>query len=191
MIYITVGDPSIFAIEAGITKAYEKLAQRALGYFVIHVKGCCYGVKSSDATLLACSVDAVRERVECQGLHSVSFAMELDPIKIVDAYLAARLQLDRENEMFFGMNATTLGDLFISSRVVWAPDGDEAFDDGSHILQFDVQDKVRLIAFKNSTNFADIVCTISEVWIDSNEYYDCLAEWLRRFEKERAILLMK
>jgi hypothetical protein len=32
--------------------------------------------------------------------------------------------------------------------LVGAPDADEAFDDGSHILQFDIGDQVRLVAFK-------------------------------------------
>lgn len=186
---ITVGDPAIFSIESGIAKAFEKPSQRAIGYFVIYVKGRCYGVKSLDATLLACSVDAVQERLERRGLHLGPFSAEPDPIKIVDAYLAARLQLGRESEMFFGMTATTLGDLFISGGLVWAPDGDEAFDDGSHVLQLDVRDKVRLIAFTNSSNFAEVISTISEVWIESDDYYDHLAEWLKRFEHERAILL--
>jgi hypothetical protein len=184
-----VGDPAIFAIESGIAKAFEKPSQRAIGYFVIYVMGRCYGVKSLDATLLACSVDTVQERLERRGLHLGPFSAEPDPIKIVDAYLAARLQLGRESEIFFGMTATTLGDLFISSGLVWAPDGDEAFDDGSHVLQFDVRDKVRLIAFTNSSNFAEVISTISEVWIDSDDYYDHLAEWLKRFEHKRAILL--
>jgi hypothetical protein len=189
MTSITVGDPATFAIESGIAKAFEKPSQRAIGYFVIYVMGRCYGVKSLDATLLACSVDAVQERLERRRLHLGPFSAEPDPIKIVDAYLAARLQLGRESEMFFGMTATTLGDLFISSGLVWAPDGDEAFDDGSHVLQLDVRDKVRLIAFINSSNFAEVISTISEVWIDSDDYYDHLAEWLKRFEHERAILL--
>ena len=32
-----VGDPSIFAIESGITKAYERPSFLALGFFVLHV----------------------------------------------------------------------------------------------------------------------------------------------------------
>lgn len=191
MISITVGDQVIFAIESGIAKAFEKPSQRAIGYFVIYVKGRCYGVKSLDATLLACSVDAVQERIECGGLHLAPFSAELDPVKIADAYLAARLHLGRESEMFFGMTATMLGDLFISSGLVWAPDGDEAFDDGSHVLQLDVGGKVRLIAFTDSNNFIEVIKTISDVWIDSDDYYGHLAEWLKRFEHERAILLMK
>lgn len=189
MISVMVGDPEIFAIESGITKALERLSQRAIGYFVIHVKGRCYGVKSLDATLLGCSVYAVQDRLEHRGGHLISFANEQDTVKIVDAYLAARLHLGREHEIFFGMTATTLGDLFLSSGIEWAPDGDEAFDDGSHVLQFDTRDKVRLIAFTNSSNFAEVISTVSEVWIDSDEYYDHLSEWLKRFEHDRAALL--
>jgi immunity protein 42 of polymorphic toxin system len=34
-----VGNPSIFAIESQITKAYESLSMRALGFFVVHIGG--------------------------------------------------------------------------------------------------------------------------------------------------------
>jgi hypothetical protein len=41
-----------------------------------------------------------------------------------------------------------LRDMIYSRHILWAPDGDAAFDDGSYILQFDVDERVRLIAFK-------------------------------------------
>jgi hypothetical protein len=56
-----VGDPSVFAIESEITRAYERLSFRALGYFVIYVCGRSYGVRAPDATMLACSFDAVEK----------------------------------------------------------------------------------------------------------------------------------
>ena len=40
--------------------------------------------------------------------------------------------------------------------LVSAPDGDEAFDDGSYVLQFDVGDRVRLIAFKRPDQLVDL-----------------------------------
>ena len=37
--------------------------------------------------------------------------------------------------------------------IVWAPDGDEAFDDGSYVLQVESGDQVRLIAFVGTPDF--------------------------------------
>ena len=48
---VMVGDPTLFAIESAITQAFERLGFRALGYFVVHLNGRCYGVRRPDATL--------------------------------------------------------------------------------------------------------------------------------------------
>ena len=50
-----IGDPKVFAIESCISIAYEELGARALGFFVIHIGGRCYGVREPDATWLACT----------------------------------------------------------------------------------------------------------------------------------------
>lgn len=71
--------------------------------------------------------------------------------------------------------ATILDDNFID----WAPDGDEAFDDGSHIYQFDVSDSVRIVACKNRDDHC-----LSEVWLPSDEFYSILDNWQRQFDLE-------
>ena len=48
-----IGDPGISAIESEITQAYEPVSVRAMGFFVIHMGGRCYGVRRPDATMLA------------------------------------------------------------------------------------------------------------------------------------------
>ncbi len=35
---------------------------------------------------------------------------------------------DREDETFFGMSADALQEALTAHQIVWAPDGDEAFD---------------------------------------------------------------
>ena len=45
---------------------------------------------------------------------------------------------------------------------MWAPDGDEPFDDASYVLQFDVKDRVRLIAFKSSEGYLHDPATLSD-----------------------------
>ena len=84
-----VGDPRVFAIESKITKAYERLSFRALGFFVIHVSGRRYGVHSPEATMLACSFDQVENRTARCGTHTTPFAAEISGGEIADAFLAA------------------------------------------------------------------------------------------------------
>jgi hypothetical protein len=182
---LKIGNPSIFAIESGVTKFYERLSQRAIGYFVIYVNGKRYGVKSPDASLLACSFDAVNERLLHRGTHSVEFASEPKALKVVNAYIATQLNGERKNDFFWNLSANEFGDILVLNKIVWAPDGDAAFDDGSYVLQFDVGAKVRLIAFKNAESAKDIEDSISDIWLDADEYYNTLDEWQKSFELQR------
>jgi len=141
---MTIGNPSDFAIESSITRAYARLSFRALGYFVIHIAGCRYGVHASDATMLACSLKEVDARISRRGTHAAPFATEFGG-RIADALHVAIYAPEEEDKKVFGMSQVELCDFTYSRHLIWAPDGDEAFDDGSSVLQFDVGDRVRLI----------------------------------------------
>lgn len=67
---------------------------------------------------------------------------------------------------------------------MWAPDGDAAFDDGSYILQFDFEDRVRLIAFKSDQGYSYDPATLSEVWMPAEAFYQILQQWRDSFEDE-------
>jgi hypothetical protein len=51
---MTIGDTSIFAIESEITRAFERPSWRGLGFFVIHVAGQRYGIKSPGQSVSQC-----------------------------------------------------------------------------------------------------------------------------------------
>lgn len=182
MMHTRVGNPSVLAIESVITEAYESPGQRALGFFVIELGGKAYGVRSPDATLLACSLDAIRRRIERRGRHFSEFGAEADAFELVDAFRAATYSESRQGEVFFGMSADELRIAFCSNEIVWAPDGDAAFDDGSHVLQFDAGDSVRLIGFKNADDDEAIASTVAEVWMTGDDYYGLLEKWQGAFE---------
>src|SRR5579872_7105665 len=181
-----VGDPSVFAIESYSKEAYERLSFRALGFFVIHVKRHIYGVRSPDSTMLACSFDAVKRRVGDQGKHAAPFAAEPDAGKIADAVRYALYADNQETGLFFGMTRREFSDLIYSNRLLWAPDGDEAFDDGSYVLQFDIQDRVRVIAFKSHEGYAHDSGTLNDVWLASSDFYGILQHWYDAFAAEWA-----
>lgn len=184
-----VGNPSTLAIESSITQPYERPSQRALGFFVLHVGGKSYGIRSPEATLLACSFDAVRRRIARRGRHCVAFGSDPNAAKIVDAVHAAMYDEDRQGESFFGMSADELRGALSSNEIVWAPDGDAAFDDGGHVLQFDEGDRVRLIAFRNTGNRGDVLTTVAEAWMGADEFYGLLDNWQSTFEVEWAAAL--
>jgi hypothetical protein len=178
-----IGEPEVFAIESKISKAYVGLGLRALGLFVIHVGGKRYGVYESDATMLANSLDEVARRLKDRGLHIAPFACEPHGGEIADAFRNARFA-DEQKESFFGIKLDDFVQVLGLNNLVWAPDGDEAFDDGSYVLQFDVGDQVRLIAFKFGSDFLHDPRTIRDLWIAADRYYSVLERWLEAFEAE-------
>jgi hypothetical protein len=186
---MTVGDPSRFAIESAITDAYERLSLLGLGFFVIHVGGRRYGVYSPDATMLACSLDTVEKRIAHRGKHTSPFATELDAGKIADAVRnAIYANEDERDESYFGVSRPEFEDLIRSNHILWAPDGDEAFDDGSFVLQFDVMDRVRLVAFTSGENYLHDPPTLRDVWLPAEEFYDVLQRWRKAFLAEWATM---
>lgn len=171
-----VGDRETFAIESSITVVSASLGQRALGYFVIYVRGRQYGVSEPDASMLGCSFAEVNERIERRGSHRIPFLSDIDASLIAEAFLQANFNESARND-FFGLPASEFVGVVSSSKIQWAPDGDAAFDDGSYILQFDIENKVRLIAFQNSDYSDDHASTVDEAWLDSDTFYGVLLSW--------------
>jgi Immunity protein 42 len=64
-----IGDPKTFAIEWSISESFASRSQMALGYFIVHVSGTSFGVRSESATLLASSFNEVKRRLLERGLH--------------------------------------------------------------------------------------------------------------------------
>lgn len=180
-----VGDCSIFAIESGIAEAFEDLSQVALGFFVIHVGGRAFGVREPDATLLGCSFSEVQRRLQRRGTHTPSIPLDAPAIEIATAYLDAYYR-DNARTDYFGFSELEFVSALISSGAVWAPDGDEAFDDGSHILQFDVGDRVRIVALLNTDSPEDMPQTIIDEWVDADLFYAIVSAWETLFALERA-----
>ena len=83
-------------------------------------------------------------------------------------------------------------DAIYSDHLLSAPDGDEAFDDGSYVLRSpDVGDRVRLIAFKCGEDWLHDPLTLRDVWIPADRYYQILCDWCDAFQHEWAALPKK
>ena len=181
-----IGNPAVFAIESEISRAYERLSFRALGFFVLHIGGVSYGVRKPEATMLACSFDEVQARMAFRGKHTAPFATEPDGGAIADAFRNA-IYSNKQRASLFGIPLAEFCKFFyMPSNVMWAPDGDEAFDDGSYALQFDVESRVRLIAFKSDKGYRHDPNTLSDIWLPADDFYNILRKWHDAFEVEWA-----
>ena len=183
-----VGDINIFAIESEISVAYERLSQRALGFFALHVGGRCYGVREWDATMLACSFDAVGRRIRDRGAHAADAIANANAVALAMAFSRAVYMEHDEKEIFLGMQDRSFCDLIHSSKLVWAPDGDEAFDDSSYVLQFDIGGEVRLVAFSRASDKYLDPESLRDVRLSQEEFYKTLQLWHDSFAAEWASL---
>ena len=179
-----VGDPSHFALESEITYAYERLSLRALGYLVIHVEGRCYGVRTWDATMLATVFDGVARRIAMRGSHTAPTISTGDSETLATAFSRAIYVEHEQNELFFEMRDADFITLLNSANLDWTGDGDEGFDDGSCVLQFDIGDEVRLIAFTRATNPILDRDSLREVLLPAENFYAILQNWHDRFLEE-------
>lgn len=178
-----IGDPSTFAIESGITQAYSRLGFRALGFFVLHIGGRRYGVHAPDASLLAVALDVTEGRISRRGTHTAPFSTEPDGREVFDAIADAGHAPEDKVKRFFGMSQSELYN-FACERHLWWPDPDEAFDDGTAVLQFDAGDRVRLIATNGGDGWHHNPGTFRDVWISADSFYGVLQQWHDAFIAE-------
>jgi hypothetical protein len=135
--------------------------------------------------MLANSFDAVGRRIANRGRHTAPFADQPDGGKIADAVRSALYGDTADEAQFFGITGPEFRDIVYANDLLWAPDGDAAFDDRSYVLQLDVEDRVRLIAFKSADEgFACDPDSLRDVWLPVDEYYRVLEQWHHSFEAE-------
>lgn len=182
-----IGDPQALAIESEILEAYDRPGLLGLGFFVLYIGGFRYGVHEPNATLLANSYDEIQRRSAGRGTHTASFASFPDAAAIADAYRSV-VYSDHPPTDVLGVPSEAFESAIDLHQIVWAPDGDEAFDDGSYVLQFDFQDSARLVAFRCGDDWLPDPETLRDVWLSDEEYYGTLQKWTMKFNEEWASL---
>lgn len=124
-----------------------------------------------------------------RGQHQIDFLINLEAHEIAKGFCSAMYGSEGGDTGALDISPSTLLDCFYEKKIVWAPDGDQVFDDGSHVLQFDVGEKIRLIGFRNSDETKSMRDTVSEYWMKADEFYGILDRWVRCFNLERERML--
>lgn len=180
-----VGDVKTFAIEFQISEAHPDDHFWALGFFIVHVNGREYGVRSDNATMLANAVDGAAELLRTRGVTVNSRLSNMTADQLADEYL----------EIFYReiSNKIAANDLkdrqtqFLSASCLW-PSYDEEFDDGSHILRFDLGSHVRVVGFKNDNYQPD---RLTETRVKAEVFYDVISRWPVLFREQRLRALQR
>jgi hypothetical protein len=170
-----------FYLESFVDSYLPDIGQMAIGYFSISIDGRAYGVKRKDASLLACSYDAVVRRLKASDSHRLSFGDKHPAHFYVHELLRAHLGDSSYQRCFTDEEREEFVAKLFSHELWWAPDGDAAFDDGSYVIQMDYPNYVRVIGFKYLESQSETLASISELRMDSGEFYDVLEEWSGRF----------
>lgn len=173
-----VGNIDRFAIESSVSRFVPAISVLAIGNFTVHVAGKKFGRPAVDATGLGVPLDSMRRRIEQRGLHCAPFA-NVTRFDLLVRELAAAVYDGATPQVVTGLDAAEVASILDDNNIEWASDGDEAFDDGSHIYQFDMDDSVRVIACKSS-DFS----YIAETTLPSDEFYEILSTWVSKFESE-------
>lgn len=178
------GNPAELALESLLDRAVLRKSQLGLGYFVIHLGGVVFGVRSPDATLLGCSFDEVSKRLTLRGTHRAPFASMRDAGMLADAIATAMYGDDGDSPVLLGMPTSEVQRRLHKDDLIWAPDGDEAFDDGSCVVQFDMDACVRVVGFRRTEENRHDPATLRDVLLDADRYYHILQQWRDAFEAE-------
>ena len=100
--------------------------------------------------------------------------MEPDAGRIADAFRQALYAPDQNDNEVLGVPKEEFIDLVSSRHLLWAPDGDEAFDDRSYVVQFDIGSRVRVVAFKADERYGHDRSTLRDVSLSADSFYDLL-----------------
>jgi hypothetical protein len=136
------------------------------------------------------SFDAINDRLARRGRHVFEFA-DVDAALIADSFHLAIYAPHDDPRYMMHVPRKRFAAATYESGIMWAPDGDEAFDDGSYVLQLDVGDQVRLIGFRSShDDYLHDPSTLREVRLEADSFYRILEsckQWMagRRTSKGR------
>jgi hypothetical protein len=137
--------------------------------------------------MLANSFDEVVERISRRGEHSASSLAGISAGRIADAFRMATHGAQPDSDELLGVPKSQLSRIIFSNHLVWAPDGDEAFDDGSFVFHFDVENRVRLIGYRlepYEDDYRHDSDSLREVWLDADTFYQVLERWRGSFYAE-------
>lgn len=120
-----------------------------------------------------------------RGRHIAPFTTVSDARQIAGAFRNAIYE-EEQRESYFGIPLTQFAEIIRQNRIVWAPDGGAAFDNSSYVLQFDVEDKVRIVAFRSAQSRPYHPATLRDIYLAADDFYIVLQKWYKAFEVEWA-----
>lgn len=177
------GNADIFAIESLMAQPVLNDSQCGIGYFVLYVNSMMYGCRELDSTCLGCSYNEVKQRLRNRGKHVLEIPIA-DPVHFARSAIACMYGSEDDGAGYDFLDKECFLDILAQSGAWWAPDGDEAFDDGSNVFQIDCAESVRIIAFKRGAAGSVDESSLRDLTLDATAFYTILEQWIRDFEMD-------
>lgn len=178
------GTPSRFSVELQLHPDSSCSISQCYGKFRFWVAGVPYGRDELDASALASSYESLREHqksfisdvptwIEGQSPRELLQKVYWLIYEVTDDELERKLAVPEEVDD--------------ARRAVIAPDGDEAFDDGSFVAYWKNRDEIVIAAGKITTNATTGITLIGEpftsVVITRAEFYQTIEQAIGVFQK--------
>lgn len=174
-----IGNKDRFAIEINIDEIYNNHFIGS-GSFLVYVNGFCYGVKEEYATYFMCiagELDEFSNKMINSNLNIDDYSKE-DIAKCFYGLRFSDYDLSSYDTDFLEK---------VRHLKEWAPES--AFDDRTHLIHFDDNNKTRIVIFKSCTlNDVYVVKsdTVQEIIIPREEFCDVIRNAIDYMLSEQA-----
>ena len=175
-----VGDRSRFAVEIELHPDSPKSISTGFGLYRFWIADQPYGRSAPDASCLAASCDALRERLGQRGHHDATGMPTGNPLGILER---AYWLIYRVTDVHIASRQASAQEVAQARRLMMAPDGDEAFDDGSFVVQWDDRGVVGLAAgLVGEGDGPMIVDPVRSIRLGTVDFYDVVAGAVNFFD---------
>ena len=181
-VLMIIGDTNSFAIAFEISE-FVKSHFIGIGSFNVYIKETKYGRDDKDATTFFPLIEDLKTVLSEKEKSSEIF-INGNEVEICKAYYEAIYIAEELNKKYFGYSYTDFYNkiLQIPTNIIsWDFIG-EAFDDGSHMLQINDMDRIKLLGFKSTAH-----CTIKDikyVVISRNQFEFIINEFIETIKQQ-------
>lgn len=156
------GDKKVFGIEFEVKELYHNKSFIGDGFFVVYIDGFMYGIREDDASSFGAILWTLKE--SCSSfIHMKNPFNNFEDFEICDKFYDANYRSENRypEKTKMDYDCTYLvkpgcderdGNLANRFLIYWAQ-MEEAFDDGSFILQINEEKYIRILGFKASANY--------------------------------------
>lgn len=156
----------------------------SVGKFVIYLGGRKFGIDTPDATVLGCTYDSAIKRLRHRGGHVYENEPGFGTEDFLAKYQAVEFGIGRAWPYPEDASDRAFRNALHDRNLILAPDGEEAFDDGSNILQIDTAEGVEVLGFLNEEKPSLVAASLVHLKMDAESFYLPLRDWTNWFEVE-------